>query len=79
MPAEVADHGCAERIEGGDAAIDVEIRLFSGGKGERSGADGFLEEKGFEVGCSLEHGQMFGVSAERFNRESVGSGIVFNP
>lgn len=29
VPAEVADHGCAERIEGCDAAIDVEIRLFS--------------------------------------------------
>ena len=70
MPTKVADHGCAERIEGGDTAIDVEIRLFSGGQGEGSGADGFLEKESFEVGGGLEHGGRVSVSQESFNRES---------
>lgn len=39
VPAEVADHCCAKGIEGGDAAIDVEIGLFPGGEGELAGAD----------------------------------------
>ena len=56
VPAEIADEGCAERIEGGDAAIDIKVGLFAGGEGEGSGAYGFFEEEGFEVGGGLEHG-----------------------
>lgn len=56
VPAEVANHCCAKGIQGGDAAVDVEIGLFPGGESELAGADGFLEKQGFEVGCGLKHG-----------------------
>ena len=56
MPAEIADHGGAEGVKRGDAAVDVEIGLLAGGEGKSSGADGFFEEQGFEVGGGLEHG-----------------------
>ena len=56
VPAELADHGGAEGVEGGDAAVDVEVGLFAGGEGEGAGADGFFEQEGFEVGGDLEHG-----------------------
>lgn len=48
MPPEIADEMGAERVERGDAAVDVEIALLSGGESESAGADGFLEEKFFE-------------------------------
>ena len=48
VPAEIADEPGAEWIERGDAAIDVEVALFSGSEGEGPGADGFLEEESFE-------------------------------
>lgn len=64
VPADIADHGCAERVHGGDAAVDVEIGLLSRGEDEASGADGFFEQEGFEVGCGLEHGGGFRVLGE---------------
>lgn len=47
VPAELSDECRAEGIHGGDAAVDVEIGLFSGGQGEGAGADGFFQEEGF--------------------------------
>lgn len=55
VPSEVANHSGAEGIEGGDAAVDVEVGLFPRGEGEVASTDGFLEEEGFEIGCGLEH------------------------
>ena len=62
MPAEIADQGCAEGIEGGDAAVDVEVGLLAGGEGEGSGADGFFQKQCFEVGGGLEHGLIFDIN-----------------
>ena len=62
VPAEFADEIRAEGIECGDAAIDVEIALFSGGEGEISGADGFFEEQGFQRGGGGMHGFMLEIS-----------------
>ena len=61
MPTELADHRGSEGVERRDTAIDIEIRLFAGRQCERSGAYGFPEQKGFEVGCGLEHAGKFGV------------------
>ncbi len=55
MPAEIADEIGTERIERGDAAIDVEIALFAGGEGEGSGPDGFFEQEFFQGGGGGEH------------------------
>ncbi len=48
---ESTDEEGAVGIEGGDAAIDVEVALFAGGEGERAGFDGFGKEEGAEGGA----------------------------
>lgn len=55
MPSEVADEISAEGIESGDAAVNVEVAVLSGGECERAGADGFFEEEVFEGRGSLKH------------------------
>ncbi len=64
MPAEITDHGCSEGIEGGNAAIDVEIGGFAGGEGEVAGADGFFKKQGFEFRGGFEHGGGLGFPNE---------------
>ena len=76
MPTEISDHCRSERIEGCDAAIDIEIRLFSRGQGEGPGANGFLEKESFEVGGCLKHAGRVSFSQKRFNRESENRGEI---
>ena len=56
VPTEVADEQRAEGIKGGDAAVDVEITLFSGGEGEGAGSDGFSEQEILEGRGGEKHG-----------------------
>lgn len=58
VPAEVSDEGGSEGIEGGDAAIDVEIGGFPRSEGEGAGSDGFFKQEGFEICGCLKHGWM---------------------
>lgn len=55
MPSEVADEISAEGVESGDAAVNVEVAVLSGGECERAGADGFLEKEFFEGRGGLKH------------------------
>ena len=48
---EATDEEGTVGVEGGDAAIDVEVALFAGGEGERAGFDGFRKEEGAEGGA----------------------------
>ena len=69
MPAEIADECGAERIHGGDSAIDVEIGLFSGGEGKTAGADRFFKQECLEVGCGLVHGVSMNIEQRTSNIE----------
>lgn len=68
---ESTDEEGAVGIEGGDAAIDVEVALFAGGEGERAGFDRLREEEGAESGAiGVERHGM--VLARKGVRASVG-------
>ena len=69
VPTEIADEKRAERIQGRDTAVDVKVALFPGSEGEVAGADGFQEQKFFEIGCGLEHGGMMRVRTNWWKAE----------